>query len=151
MAPLPEGAHTVEDRLAIIDLTVAYCWALDTHEWDALDRVFTADVVAELASPPLVGVEAIKERVARALVPLDDSQHMVTNHQIVFDPSGDRATCRCYLQAQHVRRDAEGGANYVIGGRYEDTVVRTADGWRIAHRRLVAMWREGNPGVMSPR
>jgi hypothetical protein len=136
------------DRTAIVDLTIAYCWALDTRSWDALDDVFSGDVTAELASPTLHGVEAIKARVALALTPLDDSQHMVSNHQVVID--GDRATCRCYLQAQHVRRGVEGGDNFVIGGRYEDDLVRTPDGWRISHRRLVSMWRDGNPGVLHP-
>lgn len=139
---------SLADRTAIIDLTIAYCWALDTRQWDALDDVFATDVTAELAAPLMHGVEAIKARVARALVPLDDSQHMVTNHQIVID--GDRATCRCYLHAQHVRNGVEGGDNFVIGGRYEDTMVRTASGWRISHRRLVSMWREGNPAVLLP-
>jgi hypothetical protein len=139
---------SLADRTAIIDLTIAYCWALDTRQWDALDDVFATDVTAELAAPLMHGVEAIKARVARALVPLDDSQHMVTNHQIVID--GVRATCRCYLHAQHVRHGVEGGDNFVIGGRYEDTLVRTANGWRISHRRLVSMWREGNPAVVFP-
>ena len=139
---------SLADRIAIMDLTIAYCWALDTRQWDALDDVFAEDVTAELAAPLMHGVEAIKARVARALVPLDDSQHMVTNHQIVVD--GDTATCRCYLHAQHVRRGVEGGDNFVIGGRYEDTMVRTPNGWRISHRRLVSMWREGNPAVLLP-
>ena len=136
------------DRTAITDLTIAYCWALDSHDWDGLDDVFASDVTAELASPLLTGVEAIKARVKLALDPLDDSQHMVTNHQIAID--GDQATCRCYLHAQHVRHGVEGGDNFVIGGRYEDTVVRTSGGWRIQHRRLVSMWRDGNPAVLHP-
>ena len=72
----------------------------------------------------------------------------VTNHQIVIED--DRATCRCYVHAQHVRRGVEGGDNFVIGGRYEDTMARTPKGWRISHRRLVVMWREGNAEVVLP-
>lgn len=140
--------NELADRAAITDLTIAYCWALDRHAWDELDDVFSCDFTAELASPTLRGVEAIKARVAQALEPLDDSQHMVTNHQIVI--AGDTATCRCYLQAQHVRRDVDGGDNFMVAGRYEDTLVRTADGWRINHRRLVSMWRQGNPVVLRP-
>jgi hypothetical protein len=87
--------------------------------------------------------------VSRVLVPLDDSQHVVSTHQISVD--GDTATCRCYLLAQHVRNGVPGGDNLMVGGRYEDTLVRTAVGWRISHRRLVTMWREGNPAVVRPR
>ena len=143
-------AQLLVDRQAIVDLTIAYCWALDTKQWDALDDVFLPDATALLATPaPLQGVEAIKERVQRALVPLDDSQHLVANHQVAVD--GDEATCRCYLQARHVRHaaaGADGGPHFIIGGRYEDRMVRTAQGWRIAHRELVSMWREGNPTVI---
>lgn len=141
------GAPSLDDHVAITNLTVAYCWALDSHRWDDLDAVFLPDATADLASPAtLQGIDAIKARVASALQPLDDSQHIVSNHQI--DVDGDEGTCRCYLHAQHVRRAADGGPNFIIGGRYEDRVVRTADGWRIAHRTLVSMWREGNPAVV---
>lgn len=141
--------------MAIIDLTYAYCWALDEHRWDGLDTVFTEDATAELGSPLLTGREEIKRRVEAALSPLDDSQHMVTNHVVIFTRhdggAGDTATSRCYLQAQHVRRRLEGGSNFVIGGRYEDEAVRTPQGWRLRHRRLIVMWREGNPAVLHPR
>jgi len=147
---LDADVRALADRQAIIDVTIAYCWALDTKQWDALDEVFAPDATAMLASPaPLAGVGAIKERVRRALEPLDASQHIVANHQIAID--GDDATCRCYLQAQHVRHaaaEAGAGANFIIAGRYEDQLQRTPAGWRITHRELVPMWREGNPAVI---
>ncbi len=138
---------TIEDRLAITDLTIAYCWALDTRDWTALDHVFLADATAELGAA-LEGIDAIKARVKQVLGPLDDSQHMVSNHQV--DVEGDNATSRCYFHAQHTRAAAFGSDNFVVGGRYEDTLVRTDVGWRIAHRRLVSMWREGNTEVVQP-
>jgi SnoaL-like domain len=139
-------ADEIADRLAIVDVTIAYCWALDTREFDALDDVFTPEATAVLAAPELHGVEAIKRRIETALTKLDDSQHMVSNHDVRVD--GDTATCRCYLHAQHVRRAASGGPNYVIAGRYEDRLVRTTAGWRIAHRTLTVMWTEGNLAVI---
>jgi ketosteroid isomerase-like protein len=140
-------ADEIADRLAIVDVTIAYCWALDTHDFDALDDVFTPDATATLAAE-LHGRDAIKQRITNALTKLDDSQHMVSNHDVRVD--GDTATCRCYLQAQHVRHAAEGGPNYIVAGRYEDRLVRTAAGWRIAHRTLTVMWTEGNLEVIRP-
>jgi 3-phenylpropionate/cinnamic acid dioxygenase small subunit len=136
-----------EDRSAIAALTIDYCWALDTRDWDALREVFLPDAVAELGSPELFGIEAIIDRVSSALGPLDDSQHMVSTHQIVID--GDRARSRCYFQAQHIRAGASGSPHFIIAGRYEDELVRTDQGWRIARRRLVPMWREGNSEVVT--
>ena len=140
------SAMETDDRLAIINLTIAYCWALDERDWESLGQVFHEDATAELGAGVEEGVAAIIRRVAGVLTPLDASQHFVSNHQVAVD--GNRATCRCYLQAQHVRKAAAGGRNYLIAGRYEDELVRTADGWRIAHRRLVMTWREGNPAVV---
>ncbi|MGH9272976.1 MAG: nuclear transport factor 2 family protein, partial [Ilumatobacteraceae bacterium] len=64
------------DRLAIVDVTHDYCWALDTKSWDDLDDVFLPDATADLGWP-LEGREAIKARIRSALEPLDDSQHLV--------------------------------------------------------------------------
>lgn len=153
--PVPFGHQTrstdgaaptdLVDRMAIVDLTVRYAWALDTRRWAELDHVFTPDATAHLTEP-LDSREAIKERVRRALEVLDASQHIVANHQIVID--GDRASCRCYLHAQHVRRTAEGSPNFVVAGHYEDQLARTVDGWRITRRDLVITWTDGNPAVV---
>jgi len=132
------------DERAVIDVTVAYTWALDGKDFEALRDVFLPDATAELGRH-LEGIDAIIERIAGALGPLDDSQHLIGNHQVRLD--GDQATCRCYLQAQHVRAAAEGGPNFIIAGRYEDRLRRTPAGWRIAHRSLIPMWRDGNPAV----
>ena len=132
---------SADDRRAIIDLTVAYCWALDTADWGRLAEVFVPDATANLGGSDHDGLPDIVGRITTALGRYSDSQHMVTNHEVEVD--GDEATCRCYLQAQHVHGDPLDGRNYAVGGRYEDRLVRTADGWRIAHRDLIVMWTAG--------
>jgi 3-phenylpropionate/cinnamic acid dioxygenase small subunit len=125
-------------------VTIRYCWALDTKDWSVLDSVFTEDANGDLLED-VVGRVAIKKRVETALSRMDETQHLISNHQIVVQ--GDTATCRCYLQAQHVRKAAHGGPNFIIAGRYEDELKRTPEGWRISFRRLVVMWTDGNPAV----
>ncbi len=136
------------DERDIIDTTIAYTWAIDNRRWDVLrERVFLADATAALVTP-LVGVESIISRIERALGMLDSSQHLIGNHQVTID--GDTATCRCYLQAQHVRQTAEGGPNYIVAGIYADDLVRTDAGWRIKHRDLQVLWTDGNTKVVRP-
>jgi hypothetical protein len=143
------GMAALADRLAIVELTHRYCWALDSRSWDLLDQVFVPDATAELRSTSVLeGRDAIRERIRRSVAPLDATQHTVTNHMIEID--GDSATSRCYLHSQHVRHTAEGGVLYVIAGRYEDRLVRTSVGWRIAFRRLVEVWHDGNFAVVRP-
>ncbi len=137
------------DERNIVALATAYTWALDQRQWDELRDVFASDATATLGSSDLlVGADAIIDRIRAALSPLDDSQHLIGNHDISVD--GDRATHRCYLHAQHIRRDASGGPHYIVAGRYEDELARTADGWRITHRNLAVMWEEGNRRVVRP-
>jgi ketosteroid isomerase-like protein len=140
------AARTDEEQ--IVALTVAYCWILDSGDHDRLDEVFAPDAVAEFLGRRHEGLDAIRERISGSLAPLDASQHIVANHQVTVE--GDTARCRCYLQAQHVRRDAEGGPNFIIAGTYSDELARTAEGWRIRHRVLEAIWTEGNPAVPRP-
>lgn len=137
------------DERDIVALAARYCRALDTKDWPLLSEVFLPDATAQLGVPSLLeGIEAIRERIRTALEYLDDSQHLVGNHEVTVD--GDVGTHRCYLQAQHIREVPEGSPNYMIAGRYEDRVQRTPDGWRIAHRTLTVMWSEGNLAVVRP-
>jgi len=140
------GAY--EDRADIIDVTHNYCWALDRNQWHELDDVFLPEATGVLGSHQCANRDEIKQVCSNALGKLDDSQHIVATHQIELD--GDTATSRCYLHAQHIRKVPEGGSLYVVAGRYEDDLVRTADGWRIKHRILTVMWTEGNLKVVSP-
>lgn len=137
-----------EDRADIIDITHRYCWALDRNVWDELDDVFLPDATAVLGTRSAANRDEIKQICSNALTKLDDSQHIVATHQIRVD--GDSATSKCYLHAQHIRRDAAGGPHYVVAGRYEDDFVRTVDGWRIKNRTLTVMWTEGSTAVVRP-
>jgi hypothetical protein len=133
------------DRSSIIDLAVRYTWALDTKNVEDLRNVFTADATATLRGVECEGIDQIISRIGGAILRLDRTQHLVGNHLVTVE--GDTATHRCQLQGQHVLSGCEGGENYIVGGYYDDRVVRTADGWRIAHRTMQETWTDGNPNV----
>jgi hypothetical protein len=136
------------DEKAIIDLTIAYTWALDTKQFGVLRDVFAADATAMLHGVACDGLDAIIARISGALMRLDVTQHLIGNQQVRVD--GDTATCRCQLQSQHVKRGTEGGDNYIVGGFYDDRLARTADGWRITHRTMEETWNSGNRAVVKP-
>ena len=139
----------MSDRDDIIDLTIAYTWALDTRQVDELRDIFLPDATAMLRGRQCDGVDAIIDRIGGAVLPLDRTQHLVGNHQVRVD--GDEATCRCQLHSQHVREGTDGGDNFVVGGYYEDQLVRTPSGWRIKHRLMQQTWSAGNPAVVARR
>ena len=135
----------MSDRDDIIDLAIAYAWALDTRQLDGLRDVFTPDATAMLRGVECDGVESIIARIGGAIPRLDATQHLIANHQVAVN--GDSATHRCQLHSQHFKRGTDGGDWFVVGGYYDDRLARTPSGWRITHRVMTETWRSGNPDV----
>ena len=139
------SAH--EDFHAIVNVAIAYTWALDTKNFGALKDVFATNATGLLNGTQCDSRDAIIARISGSLLRLDFTQHLVGNHQVVVN--GDTATHRCQLHAQHVKTGTEGGDNFIIGGYYDDVFVRTTDGWRIQHRIMQPIWRSGNANVVK--
>ena len=136
-----------DDFHAIVNVAIAYTWALDTKNFEALNNVFAANATGLLNGTQCDSRDAIIARISGSLLRLDFTQHLVGNHQVVVN--GDTATHRCQLHAQHVKTGTEGGDNFIIGGYYDDVFVRTTDGWRIQHRIMQPIWRSGNAIVVK--
>jgi 3-phenylpropionate/cinnamic acid dioxygenase small subunit len=137
----------LSDRREIEDLLIRYAMSLDARDWAALDTVFLPDAVAKLGDYDCANREEIVATCRQALSGLTRSQHLLANFTATVD--GDTATSRCYLHAQHNKLDAFGDPNFIVAGTYEDRLVRTPDGWRIAQRHLKVGWVDGNAGLMD--
>jgi hypothetical protein len=145
----PNELQVIADRIEIEDVLTRYCTALDSRRWDLLSEVFAPDGVAEFGDlgGRHEGPAAIGSFVASVLAGLDASQHLLGNE--VVRVSGDRAEATCYFQAQHFLVSPNGGNTYLVGGTYDDELVRTPAGWRITLRRLTPTWYDGNAGVFT--
>ena len=138
----------ISDRIEIEDLLCRYSIALDSKSFEDLGTVFADDAQCDfgsLGSP--TGPTEIAALIQQTLSTLDSTQHLLGKSLITVD--GDHATSRTYLISQHIRESAPGEKHYFIGGEYVDTLVRTADGWRIRTRRLDRMWTEGDRAVIK--
>ncbi len=133
------------DRDAIRHIQIRYAWSLDNHNWEALKEVFLPDAVADYRGERFEGLEAIVAKCASSLEPADASQHLNGCHWAQID--GDKAIAGCYFIATKYIADTPGGDTFIVGGKYIDQMVRTPDGWRIAHRLLEQTFLDGNPGV----
>ncbi|MGE3621998.1 MAG: nuclear transport factor 2 family protein [Acidimicrobiia bacterium] len=144
-----DALRAVADRLEIIQKMHDYAFAIDDRDWDLLASVFLPDAVMDVdRHGTKEGFPAILATISQVTSELDLTHHIVGNAS-VLTLDGDEATTRCYLWAQHVLRGTPGGDNYVVGGQYRDRFVRTAQGWRIAHRTLTGLWTDGNPRVRN--
>lgn len=136
------------DEREITKLCHRYATALDSKDWALLRTCFLETAVADYEGiGECAGYDAIEALCRSALEPLTRTQHLIGNVYVVVD--GREATCQCYLQAQHVKEGTAGGDLFVLAGRYSDALVRTDDGWRIAHRTLATWWTDGNPAVVG--
>ncbi len=140
-----ERLRDLLDRDAIRHLQIRYAWSLDNHRWDALAEVFLPDAVADYRGERFEGLGAIVAKCASSLEPADASQHLNGSHWAQIN--GDSAVAGCYFIATKYIADTPGGDTFVVGGKYIDQMVRTPEGWRIAHRLLEQSFLDGNPEV----
>lgn len=138
------------DKAAVIEVMNLYGLALDAHQWDLFDRVFTEDVHAEFgpAGAGWTGLAEFKRSFAEFHLQLDSHQHTMMGHLVHIE--GDKAYAFSYGNWLLVRDKAEGGPSWQGTGWYDDELVRTADGWRVKHRVCRLMSWSGNPLVPEP-
>ena len=122
-----------EDRIAITDLINLHGHLVDAGE--PFDDLFTPEVqydVTDLGGGLITGTAALWEA-ALALGDRNPVGHHVTNI-VLSDISDDEVAAT----SKGLGVMADGTVGSVT---YEDTVVRTPDGWRISHRRVLARRR----------
>jgi 3-phenylpropionate/cinnamic acid dioxygenase small subunit len=122
-----------EDRQDISDLLVRYATGIDRRDWPLFRTVFTDDCELDYGEiGTWQGVDAVTEFMDKTHAMAGHTLHRLTNQAIAVD--GDNATARTYIDAVIMFGDNQAGVN--AWGFYDDEVVRTADGWRIARRRF---------------
>jgi 3-phenylpropionate/cinnamic acid dioxygenase small subunit len=122
-----------EDRQDISELLVRYATGIDRRDWPLFRTVFTDDCELDYGEiGTWQGVDAVTDFMDKTHAMAGHTLHRLTNQVIAVD--GDNATARTYIDAVIMFGDNQAGVN--AWGFYDDEVVRTADGWRIARRRF---------------
>ena len=125
----------VSDRIEIGDLLIRYTKAIDEKDWDLLDQVFTSDARLDyVSSGGIAGTfSQVKGWLAKALAPFPETLHLIGNSEVQLDGDSARARTAVYNPMFFARADG-GRHHFAVGAYYNDELVRTADGWRIAKR-----------------
>jgi hypothetical protein len=133
---MPKSLQELSDRLEIQDLQAAYSHAIDTRDFDALDRVFTKDAFIDYTAfgGSAGGLEETKAFLRKAMPMFGGFQHMVATSQVRL--SGNRATAKTICWNPMVMKaDGPGEPRvFFCGLWYHDEYLRTLDGWRITRR-----------------
>jgi 3-phenylpropionate/cinnamic acid dioxygenase small subunit len=122
-----------EDRQDISDLLVRYATGIDRRDWPLFRTVFTDDCELDYGViGSWKGVDAVADFMEKTHALAGHTLHRLTNQVIEVD--GDKAVARTYVDALIMVGDEGAGVNGV--GFYDDEIVRTPDGWRIARRKF---------------
>ena len=121
-----------DDRQDISDLLVRYATGIDRRDWPLFRTVFTDDCQLDYGEiGTWNGVDAVAAFMEQVHALAGHTLHRLTNQAITLD--GDNATARTYIDGLIMAGDNNSGVNAI--GFYDDDVVRTPAGWRIARRR----------------
>jgi ketosteroid isomerase-like protein len=133
---MPAGI-SVEDRLAILDLYARQSHLIDGGDADGWAATFTADGVFESPTYRLTAVGHAElagfaaDSNGAALARGVQLRHWIG--QVVIDPADGGADVLAYLVIVATSRE---GSRIDRSVRVVDVLARTADGWRVASRKV---------------
>ena len=137
----------LSDRWEINQRMIDYSTAIDSRQFDDLDRVFTPDAHIDYSTfGGIVGrYPEVKRYLIDAMPAFPNYYHMIGNADIRLN--GDEATSRTICFNPMIVKLADGTTQVMfVGLWYVDRHVRTADGWRIAERVEEACYTYNVPG-----
>jgi 3-phenylpropionate/cinnamic acid dioxygenase small subunit len=121
-----------EDQQDISELLVRYATGIDRRDWPLFRTVFADDCELDYGEiGAWKGVDAVAEFMEQVHALAGHTMHRLSNQAITVD--GDKAEARTYIDGLIMAGDNKTGVNAI--GFYDDEIVRTPDGWRIARRR----------------
>ncbi|MEB3980705.1 nuclear transport factor 2 family protein [Mycobacterium sp. 663a-19] len=121
-----------EDRQDISELLLRYATGIDRRDWALFRTVFTDDCELDYGEIGVwKGVDAVAEFMEQVHALAGHTMHRLSNVAITVD--GHRAVARTYIDGLIMASDNASGVNAI--GFYDDEIVRTDAGWRIARRR----------------
>ncbi|MFE9924374.1 nuclear transport factor 2 family protein [Streptomyces sp. NPDC005774] len=128
----PDGSR-IADELEIHRLNALYNWACYERDAEAYAACFTPDGVYESGNTGSrnSGHEALAAGIRAAADSAWLMGHVTADSLVDID--GDEATQKVFVLLY--RRESTDGDNaFFASGRYQDSLVRTAGGWKYSHR-----------------
>ena len=121
------------DKEQIAEVLIRYATGIDFKDWALLRTCWTEDVDADYGEVGhFSGADAITGLMEQLHNTMGPTYHRLSNFAIAVD--GDCARARSYVHAV-LQAVPDDGASWVEAlGHYDDELVRTSNGWRIARR-----------------
>lgn len=132
----------------VVNVVNLYAAALDSQRYGLFEQVFTEDAKVDFGGgvvfPDRATLMAAFDTIHAAF---SATQHATSGHVVLFDAGG--AKCFSYVHARFRRMIDGVDCLFDSTGWYDDRLVETADGWRIALRASRMVSWTGNIRVMQ--
>lgn len=141
------------DRLAVDELIAEYAVAVDDGDWEAYRELFAPDGRADYRSAGGIEGDAVEAAgwLARSMELFPMRQHLIVNRRVRFGSLEHDTGDTAQVQADYVNpmrfagHDSESTAlDFLCGGRYAFTLVRTDEGWRLREVVVHEKWRHSS-------
>jgi hypothetical protein len=137
---LQANVRWLRDLELIKQLPQRYAYGVDTMDFELVRSVFHPDCVVSgtledgTLDPYLDGIE-------EGLKQWSATMHFMGNQYVTID--GDQGRVETWAVAHHMEAEDSPLDDLIIGLRYQDDVVRVADGWKIIRRTMIKQWHRG--------
>jgi 3-phenylpropionate/cinnamic acid dioxygenase small subunit len=132
-----------QTRLHVVETLVRYATGIDRRDWSAFRSCFTDDCDVDYGD---IGAwhnaDDITAYMVEVHAPCGHTMHRVTNHALT--PAENGVAARSYVDAIIMGGDNRSGVRAI--GYYDDELVATDDGWKIARRRFTLVYAESIGG-----
>ncbi len=125
------------DHVEIQRLMYRYARCADQKDYAGFAAVFCEDAQFDYLGT-LVTPRCAIQQMMHALDAYERTLHQV--HNTLYEVDGDSASGETYCTASHLRREGERMTKLDMGVCYRDSLRRTHEGWRIAHRVFDLLW-----------
>lgn len=136
----------IDDRIAIQDLLVRYCFALDDRDWSAFSALFHPDAELDFSAfgGPVGSVETLLQFLKPIAAQLPRWQHTISTS--LLEPQGEQVRARTAAQVMMVAESETGTEQVSFNGLwYHDELVRYRGRWVFWRRRQQFAWRHPSP------
>lgn len=142
LAHLERTVRWLKDVELIKSVPQRYALGIDTRDFDASRAMFRDDCHVEgtLVTAP---IDEYWPGLCDGVRKYHATMHFMGNQYVDLVEGADEGSVETYAVAYHIEADDSPIDDLVMGVRYQDTVARAGDDWKIVRRRAVRQWVRG--------
>lgn len=137
-----DSDQDVLDRLALHDLVMMYCRAIDRRDYKLLRSLYWDEAVEDRGATGRGTIDERIEYVKQSQTRFETTVHRIFN--TLFSIDGNKAEGEHYIEAYH-RTPAPAAQELIAGGRYLDKYEKRNGVWKFIYRARVSDRAEMRP------